>query len=152
MGIEENLASFIMGPLPAAPRPVGLYAPVCIVGNIAFVSGQIPSNGGAIKYAGKVGDHNIGEAKESARLCAINVLAQLKAEVGSLDLVKQIVRVTGYVNAEPDFTNHPKVINAASEVFAAAFGKGRHARVAIGAASLPLDAMTEVDAIAEIAS
>ena len=151
MGIEERLSPFIMGPLPPAPRPAGMYAPVCVAGSLAFVSGQIPISGGRVKYVGKVHDENVSEAQESARLCAINVLAQLKAELGSLDRLRKIVRVGGYVNSTLEFTGQPKVIDAASEVFAAAFGPGQHARAAVGVASLPLGVMTEVEAVAEIA-
>lgn len=150
MSIEARLESFIMGSLPEPPRPAGMYTPVCIAGNMAFVSGQIPTSNGKIRYTGKVNNANMTDARQSARLCAINVLSQLKSELGSLDRVKKIVRITGFVNSDPDFVEHPQVINGASEVFAAAFGKATHARVAVGVASLPLGAMTEVDAIAEI--
>ena len=139
-----------MGPLPTAPKPAGSYTSVSIAGNLAFVSGQIPIANGKIQYTGKVNDENLSIAKESARLCAINVLSQLKNTLGSLDKVKKIIKVTGFVNSEPDFFAHPKVIDSASEVFAAAFGVATHARVTLGVASLPLGVMTEVDAIAEI--
>ncbi len=139
-----------MGNIPEPPTPAGMYRPVTVAGKLAFVSGQIPVSGGKIMYAGKVSDANITDARESARLCAINVLAQLKAELGSLDRVAKIARITGFVNSDPSFTAQPKVIDAASDVFAAAFGKATHARVAVGVASLPLGVMTEVDAIAEV--
>lgn len=150
MSIEEKLESFIMGSLPDAPTPAGSYKPVTVAGKLAFVSGQIPVSDGRIKYKGKVNDANISEARESARLCAINVLSQLKSELGSLDKVANIVRITGFVNSDPAFTAQPKVIDSASDVIAAAFGQKRHSRVAVGVASLPLGVMTEVDAIAEL--
>lgn len=150
MVIEEKLAAFIMGNIPSAPKPAGLYRPVTVAGKIAFVSGQIPISDGKIKYTGKVNDSNISVARESARLCAINILAQLKAELGTLDRVANISRITGFVNSDPEFTAHPKVIDAASDVIAAGFGIRSHARVAVGVAALPLGVMTEVDAIAEL--
>lgn len=150
MTVEERLEDFIMGALPPAPKPAGMYAPVTIAGSLAFVSGQIPVSDGKIRYIGKVCDSNISAAQESARLCAINVLAQLKSALGSLDRVTKIARITGFVNSDASFTAQPRVIDAASNVFAAAYGKASHARVAVGVASLPLGVMTEVDAIAEI--
>ncbi|HXV50666.1 MAG TPA: RidA family protein, partial [Nitrosopumilaceae archaeon] len=91
------------------------------------------------------------EAQKAARLCIINALAQLKSEIGSLDKVSKILKVSGFVNSAPDFTEQPKVINAASDLLAEIFGeKGKHSRVAIGAASLPLDATVEIDMIVEL--
>ena len=151
MSAEERLASYLLGPLPEAPASAGAYAPVAVAGKLAFVSGQLPMSDGSLRYSGPVGDASAGEGRESARLCALNVLAQLRARVGSLDRVSGIVRVTGYVNSEPGFTGQPGVIDGASDMFAAAFGARTHARVAIGVSALPRNAMTEVDAIAELA-
>lgn len=138
--------------LPEPPAPAGAYAPVVVSGGVAFVSGQVPAGpDGGIAYAGRVGDGNAGEAAEAARLCAVNALAQLRAALGSLDRVERVVRVAGFVNSEPGFAGHPKVIDAASDLFFGAFGeRGRHARIAVGAASLPLDAMVEVEASFEV--
>ncbi len=126
--------------------------PYVIVGNLIFISGQVPLSDGKVKYTGQLGGtvtHAQGQA--AAKLAAENVLAQLKAAVGSLDKVKRCVKVSGFVNATPDFTAHPQIINAASDVFIAALGDaGRHARVAIGVSSLPLNAAVEVDAIFEL--
>lgn len=137
--------------LSAPPKPAGAYIPVVISNNLAYVSGQIPVKEGKIVYEGKVNNENIEEAKKSAKLCAINILAQLKRELGTLDNILKIVKVSGFVNSEPNFTQHPKVINAASDLFFEIFGeKGRHARIAVGVSSLPLNSMTEIDAIVEI--
>lgn len=135
------------------PAPAGAYIPVVITGKTAFVSGQIPIVDGKIAYRGKVTEDNIEDAKKSARICAINILAQLKKELGTLDRVARIVKVSGFVNSSPEFTKHPQVINAASDLFFEIFGqKGKHARIAMGVASLPLDSMTEIDAIVEFSS
>lgn len=149
MGAEERLAE-IGVVLPEPPAPAGAYVPVAVHGNAAHVSGQLPVDaGGRLAYAGRVGDGNAGEAAEAARLCAVNVLAQLKAELGSLDRIARIARVAGFVNSEPGFAGHPAVVNAASDLFVKAFGEaGRHARIAVGAASLPLNAMVEIEAAA----
>ena len=137
--------------LSSPPKPAGAYVPVVISGNLAYVSGQIPMKEGKVVFEGKVNDGNIETAKESARLCAINILAQLKNAIGDLDNVSKIVKVSGFVNADANFTQHPKVINAASDLFFEIFGeKGQHARIAVGVSSLPLNSMTEIDAIVEI--
>jgi enamine deaminase RidA (YjgF/YER057c/UK114 family) len=148
--IDEKLKSLGIE-LPTPPNPAGAYIPVVISNNLAFVSGQIPMKGGKVIFEGKVNDENLEEARKSARLCAINILAQLKRELGTLDKILKIVRVSGFVNSESNFAQHPKVINAASELFFEIFGeKGQHARMAVGVSSLPLNSMTEIDAIVEI--
>ena len=137
--------------LPKAPVPAGNYIPAVKTGNLLFISGQIPLENGKVAYTGKVSDDNLDTAQKSAKSCAINILAQIKREAGSLDKVTRIVRLSGFVNSVPEFTQHPKVINAASDLMFAVFGeKGKHARIALGAGSLPLDSMTEIDAIVEI--
>ena len=144
---EENLRRMNIS-IPEAPRPAGAYVPVTRSGNLLFVSGQIPVRDGRLCHTGKVTASNIADAQDSARLCAINILAQLKSELKSLDMIQSIVKISGFVNAGPDFTEHPKVIDAASQLLFEIFGEdGRHARVAMGASGLPLDAMTEIDAI-----
>ena len=116
-----------------------------------FISGQIPLENGKVAYTGKVSDDNLETAQKSAKSCAINILAQIKREAGSLDKVTKIVKLSGFVNSVPEFTQHPKVINPASDLMFEVFGeKGKHARVALGAGSLPLDSMTEIDAIVEL--
>ena len=138
--------------LPEAPIPAGNYIPAVKTGNLLFISGQIPLENGKVAYTGKVSDANLETAQKSAKMCAINILAQIKREAGSLDKVTKIVKLSGFVNSVPEFTQHPKVINPASDLMFEVFGeKGKHARVALGAGSLPLDSMTEIDAIVEIA-
>ncbi|RMW35291.1 MAG: RidA family protein [Nitrosopumilus sp.] len=137
--------------LPEAPIPAGNYIPAVKTGNLLFISGQIPLENGKVAYTGKVSDDNLEIAQKSAKSCAINILAQIKREAGSLDKVTKIVRLSGFVNSVPEFTQHPKVINPASDLMFEVFGeKGKHARIALGAGSLPLDSMTEIDAIVEI--
>ena len=105
---------------------------------------------GKVIFTGKVTNDNIETAKKSAKMCAINLLAQMKRELGSLDKVTKIVRISGFVNSDPEFYQHPKIINAASDLFFEIFGdKGKHSRIAVGVACLPLNSMTEIDAIIE---
>ena len=138
--------------LPSPPSAAGSYVPVVVSGNLAFVSGQIPLVGKELKYKGKVGkDLTVEIGHEAARLCAINALAQLRSSLGTLDRISRIVKVTGFVNCEPSFTQHPKVLNGASNLLVKVFGeKGRHARAAVGMSSLPLDSAVEVEIIAEL--
>ena len=147
--IEDKLESLGIK-LPTPPAPAGSYVPVVTSGKMVYVSGQIPLEDGKVVYKGKVTEENIEEAKKSARLCAVNILAQLKRELGSLEKISKIVKVSGFVNSSPEFIMHPKVINAASDLFFEIFGeKGQHARIAVGVASLPLGSMTEIDVIVE---
>lgn len=147
--IDERLKE--MGiTLPEPPAPAGSYVPVVLSGNTAYVSGQIPVKDGKVAYSGKVSEANAADARESAKLCAINIMAQLRRELGDLDRITKIVRLGGFVNSGPDFTAHPDIINAASDLMHEVFGQsGRHARAAVGVSSLPMDAMTEIDAVAE---
>ena len=139
-------------PNPAAPQ--GAYVPYVRTGTLLFISGQITAGANGLEYLGTVGrEINLDDAKRAARLAAINVIAQAaRALEGDLDRVQRVVKVTGFVNAVPDFTQHPEVINGASELFAEAFGElGRHARAAVGVSSLPRNVAVEVEAIFEIA-
>ncbi len=140
--------------LPTPPKPAGSYIPVTVSGNLAFVSGQIPMLDGKVVFTGKVPtEKSIEEAQNAAKLCAINILAQLKTNLGSLDKITRIVRVSGFVNSTPEFTEHPKIINAASDLFFEIFGeKGRHTRIAVGVSSLPLNSTVEIDATIEFTS
>ncbi len=148
--IEEKINSLDII-LPNPPTPAGSYIPAVKTGNLLFISGQIPMEDGKVLFTGKVSDDNLETAQKSARMCAINLLAQMKRELGNLDRVTRIVRLSGFVNSDPEFYQHPKVINAASDLFFEIFGdKGKHARIALGAGSLPLNSMTEIDAIVEI--
>lgn len=138
--------------LPNPPAPAGSYVPVVISGNLAFVAGQIPVEAGQVKFKGKVGrDIPVEAGQQAARLCTINALAQLKAALGSLERIRRIVKVTGFVNCEPSFADQPKVINGASDLLVQIFGdSGRHARAAVGVSSLPLESAVEVEFVAEI--
>jgi len=148
--IEEKIKSIGIK-IPIPPNPAGSYIPIIKSGNLIYVSGQIPMIDGKVAFTGKVSDENIEIAKESARLCAINILAQIKKELGDLQKISKIVRLNGFVNSIPEFIQHPKVINAASDLFYEIFGEsGKHSRIAVGVSSLPLNAMTEIDAIIEI--
>ncbi|MEE8181527.1 MAG: RidA family protein [Nitrosopumilaceae archaeon] len=148
--IDEKIDSLGIS-LHVPPKPSGAYLPVVISDNIAYVSGQIPMQRGKIIYQGRVNDENLEEGRKSAKLCAINILAQLKRELKTLDRISKIIKISGFVNSGTEFTQQPKVINAASELFFEIFGeKAQHARVAVGVSSLPLNSMTEIDAIVEI--
>lgn len=150
--IEERLKQLNIT-LPTPPKPAGSYIPVVTSGNLAFVSGQIPMQDGKVLFAGKVPtEKSIEDAQNAARLCAVNILAQLKANLGNLDRITKIVRVSGFVNCTPEFSEHPKVINAASDMFFEIFGeKAKHSRIAVGVANLPLNSTVEIDMIAEFA-
>ena len=147
--IEEKLKSLDIE-LPNPPTPAGSYVPVIRTGNLLFISGQIPMEDNKVIYTGKVSDDNLETAQKSARMCAINIIAQIKRELGDLDKVSRIVRLSGFVNSVPEFSQQPKVINPASDLFFEIFGeKGKHSRIAVGVTSLPLNSMTEIDAIVE---
>ena len=151
MAIDEKLAELGIV-LPEAAAPVGSYVPVRIAGPLAYVSGTLPVVGGHVKAAGLVGgDVSVKDAYDLARLCVVNGLAALKAAIGTLDRVRGIVMVQGFVQVAPGFTEVPKVINGASDLLVALFGEaGRHARFAVGVAALPMNAPVEVAFIAEI--
>ncbi len=149
--IEEKLSKLdIVLPLP--PKPAGSYVPVIISEKLAFVSGQIPIKNGKVEYSGKVTkDITIDDAQNAAKLCILNALAHLKAAIGNLDRISQIVRLSGFVNSPQEFTDQPKIINAASDLLYEIFGtKGQHTRIAIGVASLPLNSCVEIDLIIQI--
>ncbi|CAN5159570.1 RidA family protein [soil metagenome] len=150
--IDARLAELgITVPVPA--KPVANYVGWVRTGNLVFTAGQVTLKDGKLEYIGKVGkDFSADEAAKAARLCAINIIAQLKEACGGdLDRVKRIVKLVGFVNGVPDFAEQPKVINGASDVMVEVFGdKGKHARSAVGAGSLPLNVAVEVEAIAEI--
>ena len=150
--IDQRLAELGIT-LPIAAKPVANYVAWARTGNLVFISGQGPIDNGKITLQGRLGDTlSVEDGVKSARLCAVNVVAQLKdACGGDLDRVKRIVKLVGFVNATADFTDHPKVINGASDFMVEVFGdKGRHARSAVGSPSLPFGISTEVEAIVEI--
>ena len=140
--------------LPSAPAPQGNYVPYVVSGNLVFLAGQLALVEGELRHSGVVAqDLSIEDGQQSARLCAINLIAQLKAACGGdLDRVVRCVKVGGFVTCPPGFTGQPKVINGASDLMVEVFGDaGLHARVAVGAPALPLGASVEVDAVFEIA-
>ena len=139
--------------LPTPPAPVASYVPTATSGNLVFVSGQITSTAEGLKYVGVVGrDLSVEDGNAAARLCAVNLVAQVKAACGDLDRVKRCVKLTVFVNATPDFTQHPEVANGASDFMVEVFGEaGKHARAALGAGSLPRGVACEVEALFEIA-
>ncbi|HKO08386.1 MAG TPA: RidA family protein [Alphaproteobacteria bacterium] len=139
--------------LPKAAAPVANYVPAVQVGNILFVSGQVTFWNGELKYLGKVGKEiSLEDGRAAARLCALNILAQAQAQLGSLDRVKRVAMVQGFVNAVPEFADHPKVVNGASDLFVEVFGDaGKHARFAVGSGSLPVNVAVEVAAVLEVA-
>jgi enamine deaminase RidA (YjgF/YER057c/UK114 family) len=149
--VEEKLKE--MGiTLPKASPPVAAYVNAVRVGNLLFLSGKGPLKSEGTNITGKVGkDITIEKGQEAARLTAIQQLAVLKTELVSLDKVKRIVKVLGMVNCEPDFKDHPKVINGFSEFMIEVFGeKGKHARSAIGMCSLPANIAVEIEMIVEV--
>lgn len=155
--IEEKLASLGFS-ISQTPSPAGSYVPVIKSGRLVFVSGQIPFIGNSAglpeKYIGKIPDPvSIDVGKEAAKICVINCLSHIKSLLGDLDLVTRFIKLTGYVNCRPDFTEHPKVINGASDFLNELFGeKGKHTRVAVGAISLPLGSAVEIDFLCEVKS
>ena len=134
--------------------PAANYLPFVTSGKLVFLAGQIPITPSGMQFQGKLGaDFSVEEGQEAARLCAINILAQLKVACDSdLDRVRRCIKIGGFVNAVPQFDQHPAVINGASDLMVEVLGEaGKHARFAVGAASLPFDAAVEVDAIFELA-
>ena len=139
--------------LPEVRKPVANFVACVQTGNTVFVSGQVTAWNGQYLHIGKVGrDVSLEEAQKAARVCALNILAQARAFLGDLDRVKRVVMVQGFVNAVPEFTEHPKVINGASDLLVEVFGEaGKHARFALGAGSLPFNVAVEVAAVLEVA-
>ncbi len=154
MSVDERLKELgITLPQPAAP--VAAYVPWVISGDLLFVSGQLPLRDGTLACSGLLGESvGIKEGYEAARLCALNCIAQASAALkGDLQRIARVVKLTGFVAATADFTDHPRVINGASELMEQVFGEaGRHARAAVGCASLPLGASVEVEAVFQLGS
>lgn len=139
--------------LPETPAPAGNYVPWVLSGNLLFISGQIPMAEGKLTQTGKLGESvSLEQGQAAARQCFINILAQVQAALGGdLDRVRQVVKLGGFVASAPGFTQHPSVINGASDLAVAVFGDaGRHSRAAVGVACLPLDCSVEIDAIFEV--
>ena len=140
--------------LPTATAPVANYVPYVIAGNLVHISGQITMENGELKFVGKLGkDYQVEDGQKAARLCALNLVAQLKSAIGDLDKVTRVVKLNAFVNSDPAFTDQPKVVNGASDTMVEIFGDaGKHARSAVGVASLPLGVAVEIDGIFEIAN
>ena len=150
MSIDAKLAELGIE-LPQAAAPVASYRPVVIAGGLAHVSGQLPFVAGQL-VTGRLGeDVSLEQGQAAARACGLMILAQLKAALGSLDRVEQVVKLGAFVNSAADFTDQPKVANGASDLMAEVFGDaGRHARSAVGVPVLPLGVAVEVDAIVAV--
>ena len=139
--------------LPEPPSPVGAYVAFKKIGNLLFISGQLPIDKDGKMIKGKIGKElTLEEGQTASKLCVINILAQAKKAMnGDLNKIKNCIKITGFVNSTDDFTDQPKVINPASETLSAVFGdNGKHARAAVSVNSLPLGAAVEIDAILEI--
>lgn len=139
--------------LPEAAPPAANYVPYVISGSLLHISGQLPLEGGKLAVLGRLGKEvDIPAGQRAAELCAINILAQAKAALGDLERIGRLVKINGFVASAPDFASQHLVINGASNLLADILGeRGRHARVAVGMACLPLNAAVEVDATIEIA-
>ncbi|PQA85692.1 RidA family protein [Hyphococcus luteus] len=149
--IDDRLAELGLV-LPEPVAPVANYVPYVISGNLVFISGQVSIGPGGL-ITGKLGaDLDLEKGVEAAHACGVNLIAQLRAACGGdLDRVTRVVKLGGFVNSTPDFTDQPKVVNGCSDLMVAVFAdKGRHARAAVGAPALPLNAAVEVDGVFEI--
>ena len=150
MGVEEKLAELGLE-LPSSPAPVGNYVPAVRTGNLVFLSGHGPVGKDRV-VTGKLGKElTVEEGYEAAKLVALGLLGSLKGLIGDLDKVNRVVKVLGMVSCEPMFTEHPGVIDGASDLLVAVFGdKGRHARSAVGMNALPFDIAVEIEMIVEV--
>lgn len=139
--------------LPQATAPVANYVPYVVSGKLVHISGQITLENGELKFIGKLGkEYDVETGQQAARLCALNLIAQLKSAIGDLDNVTRVVKLNAFVNSAPEFTDQPKVVNGASDTMVEVFGEvGKHARSAVGVASLPLGVAVEIDGIFEVA-
>ena len=150
--VEEKLAQLGLT-LPPPPVPAGNYLPVRRSGNVLFLAGVLNLRDGSLTHKGAVGrEQTVEAAYDAARVCALNALAAIKMATGSLDQVRQILLVSGFVNGVSGFPDSPRVINGASDLFAQVFGEaGKHARAAVAVAGLPLDATVEIQVTVEVA-
>jgi enamine deaminase RidA (YjgF/YER057c/UK114 family) len=151
--VEERLEALGLA-VPEVAKPVAVYVPAVVSGDLVFTSGQLPMRNGELMLTGKVGGEVSPEdAVECARQCALNAIAAVKSQVGDLDKVVQVVKVVAFVASTPDFTGQPGIANGASELLGAAFGDaGVHARSAVGVPVLPLDSPVEVEIVVRFAS
>jgi enamine deaminase RidA (YjgF/YER057c/UK114 family) len=152
MSIDQRLGELGIT-LPEAPAPAANYVPYVISGPLVFVSGQISRDDGGLITGRLGGGLSVEQGQAAARSCALALIAQLRAACGGdLGRLRRVVKLTGFVNCTPDFTDQPQVVNGASDLMVAVFGEaGRHARAAVGAPSLPLGVAVEIEGIFEIA-
>jgi enamine deaminase RidA (YjgF/YER057c/UK114 family) len=138
--------------LPEAPKPLGSYVPSVQIGNVFYLSGMLPLINGKLIRTGRVGESvSLDEAREDAKTATINALSVLKSSIGNLDKVKRCIKISGYIASASDFTEQPKVLNAASDLIFEVFGEaGRHARAAVGVNVLPLNSPVEIEFIFEV--
>lgn len=138
--------------LPEVAAPAGAYVPALEVGELVYTSGQLPIVDGKLAVTGTLGaEVDVATGYDAARIAALNALAAIKSVIGDLDNIEQIVKMTGFVNSAPDFTDHPKVINGASEFLHEVFGqRGAHARSAVGVAALPMNTPVEIELIVKV--
>lgn len=138
--------------LPEVPHPMAEYVPAKLVGSLVYVSGQGPIRDGKPAYIGQVGaELSLDEGYQAAQICCLNCLAAVKAIAGSLDVIKEIVHLRGFVNSAPDFHEQPKVVNGASELLVKLFGEqGRHTRAALGTSNLPGNIPIELEMIVRV--
>ncbi|MGQ4832365.1 MAG: RidA family protein [Candidatus Asgardarchaeia archaeon] len=152
MSYEDKLKELGIS-LPQPSKPIASYVPYLLVNNIyLYISGQLPIKDGTLIFKGKLGaDLTTDEGYQAAKICAINIIAQIKTALGSLDKVEQIVKLEGYVASTPEYTEHSKVINGASDLIFQVFGEaGKHTRIAVGVCSLPLNAPCEISALVKV--
>jgi enamine deaminase RidA (YjgF/YER057c/UK114 family) len=150
----ESLEAF-EATLSPVVQPIGSYVTAVQTGNLVYTSGALPMKDGILQHYGDVGSFlmTVEEGQAAARLCCMNLLSVLKDKLGTLSRVEQVVKLTGYVNSAPCFTEQAKVVNGASDLLAEVFGeRGRHARTSIGVSALPLDASVELDLIVQVAN
>ncbi|NWF88985.1 MAG: RidA family protein [Ignavibacteriaceae bacterium] len=146
--IEEKIINLGFT-LPEAPKPLASYIPALAVNNLVFTAGQLPLKNGVLLFKGKLGkDVTDDEGKQAAQQCILNCLSVVKNEIGSLDNIDKIIKLTVFVNSAEGFINHPQVANGASDLIRSIFGEnGKHVRSAVGVAELPLDAPVEIEMV-----
>ncbi len=149
--IEEKISQLGFT-LPTAPKPLASYVPTVKVGDMVFTAGQLPILDGSLSFKGKLGkDLNEDEGKKAAQLCALNCLSVIKSEIGTLDNINRIVKLTFFVSSAEGFINHPQVANGASDLIKEIFGEnGKHVRSTVGVAELPLNAPVEIEMIVQV--
>jgi enamine deaminase RidA (YjgF/YER057c/UK114 family) len=138
--------------LPEAPKPLGSYVPSVQIGNVFYLSGMLPLINGKLIRTGRVGESvSLDEARDDAKTATINALSVLKSSIGNLEKVKRCVKLSGYIASAPDFTEQPKILNAASDLIFEVFGEaGRHTRAAVGVNVLPMNSPVEIEFIFEV--